>query len=117
MTVRGVDASKMYAQQGQAYDAIVQAVRDQTPAAFFIDGPGGAGKTYLYNALLRFVRGERWIGLACAWSGIAATLLDMGRTCHSRFGLPVPLPPLSVFCFLAFHGMVGSMPTATHSLS
>ena len=57
-----------------------------------MDGPGGSGKTFLYEALLHFARGEGWPALACAWSGIAATLLEKGRTCHSRFGLPVPLP-------------------------
>jgi len=57
-----------------------------------VDGPGGSGKTFLYEALLHFARGEGWPALACAWSGIAATLLEKGRTCHSRFGLPVPLP-------------------------
>ena len=30
--------------------------------------------------------------MACGWSGIAAVLLEGGRTCHSRFGLPVPMP-------------------------
>ena len=62
------------------------------PGVFFVDGPGGTGKTFLYEALLHSARGEGWPALACAWSGIAATLLEKGRTCHSRFGLPVPLP-------------------------
>ena len=57
-----------------------------------MDGPGGSGKTFLYEALLHFARGQGWPALACAWSGVAATLLEKGRTCHSRFGLPVPLP-------------------------
>lgn len=67
-------------------------VRADSPGVFFVDGPGGSGKTFLYEALLHFARGEGWPALACAWSGIAATLLEKGRTCHSRFGLPVPLP-------------------------
>ena len=82
----------MYDEQAAAYDEIVAAVVGARPACFFVDGPGGAGKTYLYEALLRKVRGEGWIALACAWSGIAAVLLQGGRTCHSRFGLPVPMP-------------------------
>ena len=59
---------------------------------FFIDGPGGTGKTFVYTALLHYVRGQGQIALACAWSGIAAVLLEGGRTCHSRFGLLVPMP-------------------------
>ena len=82
---------KMYPEQAAAYDAIVEAIVKDTPNVFFIDGPGGAGKTFLYAALLHFTRGRGWPALACAWSGIAAVLLEGGRTCHSRFGLSVPL--------------------------
>ena len=82
-----------YPAQRAAYDDIMACVAAETPALFFIDGPGGSGKTYLYEAILHTVRGVPGrIGLACAWSGIASTLLEGGRTCHSRFGLPVPMP-------------------------
>ena len=64
----------------------------ESSAVFFIDGPGGTGKTFLYEALLHHARGQGHIALATAWSGIAAVLLEGGRTCHSRFGLPVPMP-------------------------
>ena len=84
--------SDMYSEQGAAYDDIVAAVLDERPGFFFIDGPGGAGKTYLYTAMLHRVRGESLVALACAWSGIAAVLLEGGRTCHATFGLSVPMP-------------------------
>ena len=42
---------------------------------FFIDGPGGTGKTFLYNTLLAKIRSEGKIGIAVATSGIAANLL------------------------------------------
>ena len=58
---------------------------------FFLDGPGGSEKTFLYNALLSRVRGENKIALACASSGIAALLLSNGRTAHSRFKIPIDL--------------------------
>ena len=67
-------------------------MEQQIPAFSFVDGPGGCGQTFLYEALLHHVRGQGHIALACAWSGIAAVLLEGGRTCHSRFGLPVPMP-------------------------
>eukprot|EP00660_Eupelagonema_oceanica_P016564 gene16564-biopygen35840 len=35
---------------------------------------------------------SEWNCIPCAFSGIAATLLPGGRTMHSRFGLPVPIP-------------------------
>ncbi len=50
---------------------------------FFVDGPGGTGKTFLYNLILGRVRCERRIALVVASSGIAALLLDGGRTAHS----------------------------------
>ncbi|CAK0887383.1 unnamed protein product, partial [Prorocentrum cordatum] len=57
-----------------------------------LDGPGGTGETFVYRAVIDLARGKGDVALACAWSGIAALLLEGGRACHSRFGLPVPLP-------------------------
>jgi hypothetical protein len=60
---------------------------------FFVDGKGGTGKTFLYNTLLAGVRsmpGFR-IALASATSGVAALLLEGGRTAHSLFGIPIPI--------------------------
>lgn len=63
---------------------------------FFIDGPGGTGKTLLINALLSYVRsrqpgqdGKHHIAVAVAASGIASLLLRGGRTAHNRFGLGI----------------------------
>ena len=58
---------------------------------FFIDGPRGTGKTFLYNTLLAKVRSQGRILLAMASSGITALLLTGGRTVHSRFKVPIPL--------------------------
>ena len=62
---------------------------------YFVDGPGGTGKTTLFNALLSYVRskllmgneGRHHIAVAVAASGIASLLLRGGRTAHNRFGL------------------------------
>ncbi|CAM4815698.1 unnamed protein product [Rotaria magnacalcarata] len=62
-----------------------------TASCFFIDGPGGTGKTYLYNTLCHLFRGQGVSVLTVAWTRIAANLLSEGRTVHSRFKLPVPL--------------------------
>ena len=91
----------MYEAQAQAYEEVLGYIDSSQPACMFIDGPGGTGKTYLYEALLHAVRGRGEIAIACAWSGIAAILLPGGRTCHSRFGLPVPLPRDSVTSSIA----------------
>ena len=81
-----------YSEQWAAFDEIARHVEEQLLGIFFVDGPGGCGKTFLYEALLHRVRGQGHIALACAWSGIVVVLLEGGRTCHSRFGLLVPMP-------------------------
>ncbi|CAB4416786.1 unnamed protein product [Rhizophagus irregularis] len=43
---------------------------------FFIDGPVGYGKTFLFNMILTKVRSESKIAIAVASSGIAALLLN-----------------------------------------
>lgn len=58
---------------------------------FFLDAPGGTGKTFLIKLLLANVRKDQKIALAVASSGIASTLLPGGRTAHSVFKLPLNL--------------------------
>ena len=41
-----------------AYDLILKKLLNNKGGAFFIDGPGGTGKTYLYSALLATVRSK-----------------------------------------------------------
>ena len=43
--------------QRKAYDEIMYVVDSDEGGVFFVDGPGGTGKTYLYRALLAKVRG------------------------------------------------------------
>ncbi|CEP12386.1 hypothetical protein [Parasitella parasitica] len=59
--------------------------------AFFIDGPGGTGKTFCINALLNAVRRNNAIAIAVASSGTAALLLNGGRTAHSTFKIPLDI--------------------------
>ncbi len=40
---------------------------------FFLDGPGGSGKTFLYEALIHYVHGKGKIALACAIAASAGT--------------------------------------------
>ena len=56
---------------------------------FFIDGPGGTGKTFLYETLIADIRGKGRIVIATASSGVASTLLPRGRTAHSAFKIPI----------------------------
>lgn len=84
--------ARMNPDQRHIYDTILHSMDNpgpDAPTCFFIDGPGGTGKTYLYHAILTKVRAESEIALATASSGIAATLLPGGRTAHSTFGIPL----------------------------
>ncbi|GBN58705.1 hypothetical protein AVEN_44592-1 [Araneus ventricosus] len=69
------------------YDRIMLAVSAGQGGFFFLDAPGGTGKTFLISLLLAEIRSKNGIALAVASSGIAATLLDGGRTAHSAFKL------------------------------
>lgn len=59
---------------------------------FYVDGPAGAGKTFLNKELPHYPRAKGCVVLIVAISGIAALLLPGGRAAHSRFRLFVPLP-------------------------
>ncbi|KAK4849868.1 hypothetical protein QYF36_001540 [Acer negundo] len=69
--------------QKYAYDRILEKVFMQQSASFFIDGPGGTRKTYLYKAILATLRSKGIVALATTSSGVAASVLPGGRTTHS----------------------------------
>jgi ATP-dependent DNA helicase PIF1 len=73
-------------EQRAVYDNVMAAVNCR---AFFVDGLGGTGKTFLYSCLLSTVCAQGQVAIAMASSGIAALLLDGGRTAHSRFKIPL----------------------------
>ncbi|KAI3740150.1 hypothetical protein L2E82_30571 [Cichorium intybus] len=83
-------------EQKYAYDEIMTHVHTGRPGVFFVDGPGGTGKTYLYKALLANIRKCGHIALATASSGVAANNMPGGRTAHSRFKIPLNLENNSV---------------------
>jgi ATP-dependent DNA helicase PIF1 len=56
---------------------------------FFVDGPGGTGKTFLYRALLAKLRSQDKLAMAIATSGVTASIMLDGRTAHLRFKLPL----------------------------
>nr|XP_027122232.1 uncharacterized protein LOC113739192 [Coffea arabica] len=76
-------------EQKHAYDLILAACFSLEGQAFFVDGPGGTGKTFLYRSLLATLRSQNHIAIAVATSGIAASILPGGRTAHSRFKIPL----------------------------
>nr|GEV14038.1 hypothetical protein [Tanacetum cinerariifolium] len=67
----------------------MQHVDADSPGMFFIDGPRGTGKTFLYKALLANVRSRGLIALATASSGVAANNMTGGRTAYLLFKIPL----------------------------
>jgi ATP-dependent DNA helicase PIF1 len=86
-------------EQQAGFDEIIHHVLNNKSQAFFIDGVGGTGKTFLYKAILARVRSEGLIGIATATSGIVASILPGGRTTHSRFKVPITLAENSTCSF------------------
>jgi len=76
-------------EQRLIFSTLNHAVDADEGGLFFIDGPGGTGKTFLQNTVLAQQRLQNRVALAVATSGIAATLLSGGTTAHSRFKIPI----------------------------
>lgn len=79
------------AERKNIYNRIMLTVDADQGGFFFLDTPGGIGKTFLISLILAKTRSQQKIALAIASSGIAATLLDDGRTAHSALKLPLDI--------------------------
>ena len=89
---------KLNFEQTSAYQMILKAIIecDKPRRLFFINAPGGCGKTFLLEIVLSSVHSVGKIALAVALSGIAAELLEGGRTAHSHFKIPIPISDESI---------------------
>ncbi|XP_076911314.1 uncharacterized protein LOC143569228 [Bidens hawaiensis] len=85
--------------QKYVFDKIMTHVNNDLPGVFFVDEPGGTGKTFLYKALLAEVRSRGLLALATASSGAAVNNMPGGRTAHSRFNIPIQLDTNST-CYI-----------------
>lgn len=61
----------------------MHSIATATVQLFFLDAPGGTGKTFLINLLLARFRGGKNIAVSFASSSIEATLVDKGKTARS----------------------------------
>lgn len=85
-------------EQRVSYNTVLSAVLSGSGETFFLSGPGGTGKTFVYRALCHTLRGMGLIVICVASSGIASLLLPGGRTSHSMLKIPIEgLSPES-FC-------------------
>ena len=90
----GIVTTNFNGDQQKIYHTVMEAVAKNESLQLFISARGGCGKTYLLNGILDAVRASELggcIALAMASTGIAAELLHLGRTFHSR--LKAPLEP------------------------
>ena len=86
-------------EQRVIFDSVVNAVKNNNSLCVFIDARGGCGKTFLLNAILSAVRSSEpsgCVALAMATTGIAANLLNLGRTFHSRMKAPLTVSETSM---------------------
>ena len=87
--LRHIENVQQVPEQLEAYNRILESVNAGQGTIFFLNGPGGTGKTYVYRTLCHKLRAEGRIVLCVASSGIAALLLPGGRTAHSMFRIPI----------------------------
>ena len=104
--------AQLNTEQHLAYEQIISSVESQAGHMFFLNGPGGTGKTFVYNTVCNTVRSNGWIVLCVASSGIAALLLRGGRTAHSTFKIPISLDQDST-CPIPKEGRLASLIRAT----
>lgn len=83
-------------EQHSVYTAVKQQLENPSRNnLFFVNAPGGTGKSHVLNALLAYIRSQKKIALPVASSGIASLVLDGGRTVHSRFKVPLEIDETS----------------------
>ncbi|KIH65163.1 Ulp1 protease family, catalytic domain protein [Ancylostoma duodenale] len=84
--------SDLNSEQRNVVDVLLEsALRDKSDRSrcFFVYGKAGCGKTFLFRRFIDVLQGLKKNVIAVASTGIAATLLQNGRTAHSVFRLPV----------------------------
>jgi hypothetical protein len=77
--------------QKEAFDEILESVTNPTRSKklFFLDGPGGTGKTYIYNTLINALKSRNKYAVSCAFTGIASSQLIDGMTIHTTYSIPI----------------------------
>ena len=86
----------MNSDQSHVYDTLLRAIKENGRNGnagdfYFIDAPGGTGKTFLFNTIISSCIANSKKVIVVAQTGIAALLLTGGRTVHSQFGVPIPI--------------------------
>ena len=82
ITEHDIALAQLNADQRHAYSTILHSINDHSKSLYFVQGPAGTGKTFLYKVLCSYFRAKQKIVLCFASSGIAALLLPGSRTSH-----------------------------------
>ena len=77
-------------QQKEVYDTLMKAIDDGNGGLFFLDAPGGTGKTFLISLLLATVLARSDIAVAVASSGI---WVIVGRMPYGSVSVKVAVIP------------------------
>ena len=78
------------------FNRVTDAIESGHGGQFYLDGPGGSGKSHVLQCLLHYERKDINIPIATASTGIASTLLSLCRTLHSRFRVPIQITAESI---------------------
>jgi hypothetical protein len=85
--------STMNTEQRSVIDTLSKELEDiknkNTAKCYFIDAPGGTGKTYCLNAFIHLCLSMGLKILVTSSTGVSAILLKGGRTSHSQFKFPL----------------------------
>jgi hypothetical protein len=93
-------------EQVSSYTEVIEHVINKKGRVFFVDGPGGIGKTFLYRFLIATVQSKGLIAVATTTSGIEAPIMPGGRTTHSVFKIPIKISDGSICKFSKQSDMV-----------
>ena len=98
----------MNKEQEEFFHVVIDAINANEGGLFFLDAPGGTGKTFVLNALLSSVRSGGCIAVGTAISAVASKLLANGSTVHSKLKVPIQIKENS-FCSFSKNDATGKL--------
>ncbi|PIA58458.1 hypothetical protein AQUCO_00500412v1 [Aquilegia coerulea] len=81
--------AQLNVEQFHAYKEVTASILNNSGKIFFLNGPAGTGKIFVYNTIADSLRSQGHIVIMVTSSGVASLLLTGGRTTHSTFKIPL----------------------------
>ncbi|KNZ71326.1 hypothetical protein J132_00030, partial [Termitomyces sp. J132] len=85
----GGNKTRFNGEQLGAFNEVMNSVDNNLGKMIFIHSAGGCGKIFVCNTFASAFQSNEDVALCVASSGIAALLLESGRTAHSMFKIPI----------------------------